>query len=130
MLRRIMDVISLVIGSIGVGIVVYCAVLAFIEIVLLEFRRIKGTPICKKREYLRHHLGSYLLIGLEFLIAADIIHSVFKPDLKSLTALGAIVAIRSVISFFLNKELKEGHDCASEGVRSLPSKLAKAKCIL
>ena len=101
MLRHIMDVISLVIGSIGVGIVVYGVVLAFIEIVLLEF-----------------------------LIAADIIHSVFKPDLKSLTALGAIVAIRSVISFFLNKELKEGHDCVSEGVRSLPSKLAKAKRIL
>lgn len=60
---------------------------------------------------LRHHFGSYLLLGLEFLIAADIIHTIFTPTLQKLAVLGGIVAIRTVINYFLNLELKNAHKC-------------------
>jgi uncharacterized membrane protein len=50
-------------------------------------------------------LGYYLLLGLEFLIAADIIDTLMKPATQDLIVLGAIVAIRTVISYSLNSEL-------------------------
>ena len=49
--------------------------------------------------------GSYLLLGLEFLIAADITQTVFKPTLTDATILGGIVVIWTVVSYFLNRDI-------------------------
>jgi uncharacterized membrane protein len=114
-MMKIIDWIALSVGIAGVVIVIWGVVLAATEFVKLEYLHIRGRFVCKKREYTRHHLGQYLLLGLEFLIAADIIHTVFKPNLQSLIILGAIVGIRTVISYFLNKELKEAHNCREDG---------------
>ncbi len=51
-------------------------------------------------------LGNYILLGLEFMIVSDIIHSFLQPDLLSLSTLGVLVLIRTMISFFLGKELE------------------------
>ena len=56
-------------------------------------------------ETIRHQFSSYLLLGLDFMLAADIIHTIHKPILNELYILAMIVGIRSVISFFLNKEM-------------------------
>jgi uncharacterized membrane protein len=114
LLIRIIDLISLGVGIVGVLIVLWGVIMAIVNLVKLEASRLRKGFICEKREYLRHHLGQYLLLGLEFLIAADIIHTVFKPYMQSLIILGAIVAIRTVISYFLNKELESGHNCREE----------------
>jgi uncharacterized membrane protein len=58
------------------------------------------------RRRLRHALGYYLLLGLEFLIAADIIDTLMKPSPQDLLILGAIVVIRTVISYSLKSEHK------------------------
>jgi len=68
-----------------------------------------GREIDEDRKRLRHVLGYYLLLGLEFLIAADIIDSLMKPSVQDLLVLGAIVLIRTVISYSLNAELKSEH---------------------
>ena len=60
----------------------------------------------EERKKLRHVLGYYLLLGLEFLIAADIIGTLMKPRVQDLAVLGAIVIIRTIISYSLNAELK------------------------
>ncbi|MBI2271270.1 MAG: DUF1622 domain-containing protein [Bacteroidetes bacterium] len=82
-----------------------------IVLCLIQFFR---SEISKKeigsideRKKIRIQLGTYLLLGLEFLIAADIIHSAHNPQLESLYVLGLIVLIRTVISFFLNRELEQ-----------------------
>ena len=54
-------------------------------------------------------LGTYLLLGIEFMIISDILHSCVHRDLDSLYALGLLVVIRTVISFFLAKELEGVH---------------------
>lgn len=54
-------------------------------------------------------LGSYLLLGIEFMIVSDLLHSSVSHDLKSLGELGALVVIRTVISYFLGKELESVH---------------------
>jgi uncharacterized membrane protein len=53
----------------------------------------------------RYDVGYHLLLGLEFLIAADIVNTVVEPTLEELAILGGIVLIRLVLGFFLHREL-------------------------
>ena len=66
----------------------------------------RGVNADEDRKQLRHLLGYYLLLGLEFLIAADIIDTLMKPSAQDLLVLGAIVLIRTIISYSLNAELR------------------------
>jgi uncharacterized membrane protein len=56
---------------------------------------------------LRSDFGRSILLGLEFLIAADIINTVaVTPTWQSVIVLGAIVAIRTFLSFSLELEIE------------------------
>lgn len=58
-------------------------------------------------EAFRRQLGRSILLGLEFLVAADIIATVaIKPSLESVAILGLIVIIRTFLSFSLGIELE------------------------
>lgn len=107
------DYIAIVIAILAIVLICWGVVISFIEFLRLEIRRFKGVNICHPRELLRHHLGSYLLLGLEFLIAADIIHTIIQPTLDEVIILGLIVAIRTILNYFLNREIAQ-HTCANE----------------
>ncbi len=107
----IIHYLSLAIGIAGISVITWGSVISFIQVVRLEVRGMQGEKVCGKREHIRHHLGTYILMGLEFLIAADLIRTVIRPTLQELAVLGSIVAIRTVISFFLNKEMLVSHKC-------------------
>ena len=51
-------------------------------------------------------LGYGIIIGLEFILAADVISTVMLPDYYNLGKLGALVLIRTVLNFFLDRELQ------------------------
>jgi uncharacterized membrane protein len=54
----------------------------------------------------RHQLGRAILLGLELLVAADIIRTVaVRPTLDSVVVLGVIVVVRTFLSFSLEVEL-------------------------
>lgn len=54
----------------------------------------------------REQLGRSILIGLEFLVAADIIRTVaVTPDPRSVAVLGGIVLIRTFLSYSLQLEV-------------------------
>lgn len=54
----------------------------------------------------RHQLGRAILLGLELLVAADIIRTVaITPTLESVAVLGGIVLVRTFLSFSLEVEL-------------------------
>jgi uncharacterized membrane protein len=55
----------------------------------------------------RVDLSRYILAGLEVFIVSDIVRTVLSPTLEALAVLGALVAIRSAISFFLEREMRE-----------------------
>lgn len=55
----------------------------------------------------RRHLARAILLGLEFLVAADIIQSVaVHPTLQSVGLLGLIVVIRSFLSISIEMEVE------------------------
>lgn len=56
---------------------------------------------------LRRSLGRAILLGLEILVAADIIRTVaIEPTIRSVIVLGGIVLIRTFLSFSLEVELE------------------------
>ncbi len=94
------------IGVLGVLVIVFGVVAGVLRFVRTEFRAAAGANVAVDRHHLRHALGYYLLLGLEILIAADIIDTLMKPSVQDLIVLGAIVLIRTVISYSLNAELR------------------------
>ena len=56
--------------------------------------------------WFREQLGRSILLGLEFLVAADIIRTVaVTPDARSVAILAGIVLIRTFLSFSLQLEV-------------------------
>ena len=103
---NVLDNISLGIGIVGIAVIVWGAFRTLVRAVILEFTRCRRKHTCCEREGLRREFGSYLLLALEFLIAADIVGTISDPTLEEVAVLGSIVAIRTVISFFLNREMQ------------------------
>ena len=55
---------------------------------------------------IRLHLGQFLALGLEFQLAADILATAVGPTFQEVQLLAAIVVIRTVLNYFLSKELE------------------------
>jgi uncharacterized membrane protein len=60
----------------------------------------------KAKRQMRQQLGAYLVLGLEFFIAADIIRTIIRPNWNEIGMLAAIIALRTILSYFLGLELK------------------------
>src|SRR5437879_636541 len=87
----------------GVGILVIGAVAAFIMYAIALVRHKDGSQAYRD---LRRDLGKAILIGLEFLVAADIIRSIaVDPTFVSIGVLGLIVLIRTFLSWSLEVEI-------------------------
>ena len=60
------------------------------------------------------------MLGLEFLIASDILKTVVDPTLDELAILGGVVVVRTVLSVFLKKEIKElAEDNSAKDIKEL-----------
>ena len=101
------------IGVLGVLVIVFGVASGLARLVRAEISAARGCDVDEARKRLRQMLGYYLLLGLEFLIAADIIDTLMKPSVQDLIVLGAIVLIRTVISWSLNSELRGGRKIES-----------------
>ncbi|TAL05036.1 MAG: DUF1622 domain-containing protein, partial [Verrucomicrobia bacterium] len=86
------------IGVLGVLVIVFGVAGGLWRFVRAECCAMRGANADEQRKHLRHLLGYYLLLGLEFLIAADIIDTLMKPNANDLLMLGAIIVMRTVIS--------------------------------
>ena len=60
----------------------------------------------KSLDQIRLMLGKYLSLGLEIFIGKDIVATILSPTWREIERLGAIVAIRIVLDFFLNRYIK------------------------
>ena len=64
----------------------------------------KGT-IGRKEIWVRFAI--WLLLGLEFELAADVVRSAISPTWTAIGQLGAIAAIRTVLNYFLERDISE-----------------------
>jgi len=87
----------------GVAILVVGSLVAFVS-AALSYRRVGGR---RAYEGARRNVGRAILLGLEFLIIADIVMTItVDPTLRSAAALGVIVLVRTFLSFSLEIELE------------------------
>ena len=108
-ISTILDYIALGIGSIALLVILWGVIKGVVEVIRIE---VTGRKREEDREYqllglARYHIGYHLLLGLEFLIAADIVNTILRPTLEELAILGIIVVIRIVIGYFLGKEVSD-----------------------
>ncbi len=57
-------------------------------------------------ERYKNHLGKGLLLGLEFLVAADVVERSTEPTLQNIMILGLLVVIRTFLSWSLVVEIE------------------------
>ena len=102
MLETFIRVAGLVIGTFGGLFIVYGAVIAIIELLARETR-------IREKSYhdIRWSFTTRILIGLEFFVAADVLKTILEPTSQDLIILGSLVAIRTVVSYFLGREVSE-----------------------
>lgn len=99
-----MELVGQVVDSIGVAILILGALAALVPY-LIAFVTLRATS--ESYTDLRRNLGRAILLGLEFLVAADIIRTVaITPTLGSVAALGLIVLIRTFLSAALQVEIE------------------------
>lgn len=96
---------TLGVSLLGVSVILYGVLCGLVRFLRSEAASVRGADVGDERRQLRQGLGYYLLLGLEFLIAADIMETLMTPTTEDLIVLGATVAIRTVISYSLNAEL-------------------------
>jgi uncharacterized membrane protein len=111
------ELVALIAGTAGlliegaaVLIVTFGAIDAFIRLMWVV-----ATPGVThgERKAIWRRFGMWLLLGLEFELAADIIGSVLSPTWQEVGKLGAIAVIRTFLNYFLEKDL-EGAEAAAE----------------
>lgn len=76
--------------------------IACLRLVLLQPRRLYIPPFID----IRLTLGSWLALGLEFQLGADILGTTIAPSFDALFRLAAIAIIRTFLNFFLSKEIE------------------------
>jgi uncharacterized membrane protein len=93
----------------GIEIVGIAIILAGAAAALMRYlaERLRRVPKKEAVGDFRSDLGRSILLGLEFLVAADIIGTVaIEPTLDSLAVLAGIVLIRTFLSFSLEVEIE------------------------
>jgi uncharacterized membrane protein len=101
--KRVADVVSTGFQVVGIAVLVIGAILAFVTYLKVLSRRSDTPTACSD---LRRDLGKAILVGLELLVAADIISSVaINPTFATVGVLGMIIVIRTFLSWSLEVEV-------------------------
>jgi uncharacterized membrane protein len=99
--NNVIETIGMAIDGAGVVVIVVGALMAFVTVVVRLSRRESDVY-----RGFRQQLGQTILLGLELLVAGDIVRTVATtPTLIGVTILGAIVLIRTFLSFSLEVEI-------------------------
>lgn len=102
--ESIVRITGTAIDAIGVAVIV---VGALVGTTLFAYRLSRGQPFTPVYRNYRTGLGRAILLGLEFLVAGDIIRTVaISPTFTSVGVLAAIVLVRTFLSFSLEVELE------------------------
>jgi uncharacterized membrane protein len=72
----------------------------------ISLRKDKTDPL-RRRKTVFLRFGSWLILALEFELAADIIRSAIAPTWEQIGMLGAVAFIRTFLNYFLEKDVEK-----------------------
>jgi len=109
--KHIASYVSLGLEIIAVLVIAWGGLMAFYEILKIGFERDSRVGL-KKEIWLR--FGVWLLLGLEFELAADIVRTAVAPTWIDIGQLGSIAVIRTFLNYFLEKEVERYGEATGE----------------
>lgn len=95
---------ELLVEAMAVLVVTYGAVEAFAKLIGLAISPGAGHGI---RKAVWRRFGTWLILGLEFALAADIIATAVAPSWQDIGQLGAIAVVRTFLNYFLEHDLEK-----------------------
>lgn len=112
----ILHTVNVVLNLFSIIVLVWGVVKAAVDFFRSEIRFSDRIKAAKMNNFIKDYLGTYVLLSLEILIAADIIESIINPTFNDILKLGIVVVIRTVISYFLHKEIEESSDQSEDAL--------------
>ncbi len=103
LLRAYVDLLVRVVEAAGAVIIFVGAVVATARFARAAFRSRREHEFTR----VRLGLGRYLVLGLEFQLASDVLKTAVAPSFEEIGKLAAIATIRTVLNYFLGKEIAE-----------------------
>ena len=109
LVHKTLEWLILILQGISVTVIIYGVLLTIFKFFKIEFSKENRILKVKALNKAKNFLGSYILLDLEILVCSGIILSILKPTLYDILLLGSTVTLRTVISYFLKKELKSSN---------------------
>jgi uncharacterized membrane protein len=110
--NHVIAVIHQVIEWASLGIELLAVAVIVAGVVIVSITRGTVRHLCRLQEHGAHEsykqqLGKPLLLGLELLVAADVIRTVsLEPTLANVAVLGVLVVVRTLLSWSLAVEME------------------------
>jgi uncharacterized membrane protein len=101
-LREMVDLMVRLIEACGAVVIMIGAVVAIAKFVVALGRR-----DINQFSSVRLSLARFLVLGLEFQLAADVLRTAISPSFEEIGKLAAIAAIRTLLNYFLNREIAQ-----------------------
>lgn len=98
----ILIIISSAITAIGILVIVIGSLVALYEFLVIVFKEGWSGRVFNE---VRLDYAHYLILGLDFFIAKDLVDIIVGPGFKTLLNLLLIIVIRSFLSYFLHKDI-------------------------
>ena len=80
---------------------------SIVTLVSLASSTIKGEHLPEHIRAIWLSFAAWILLGLEFALAADLIDTVASPSWEEIGRFGAIAAIRIALGYFLGRDIGE-----------------------
>ena len=112
MLHDIAHYIALAIEAIAIAVIAIGALEAVVGIARMGFH---SDATNDDRRTIWLNFARWLVAGLTFQLAADVVNTSFEPTWDEIGHLAAIAAIRTFLSFFLDRELEETRERRKKG---------------
>lgn len=104
-LHSVLVFIQRSVSAIGILIIISGVLLALYQYAQYLFSGQSVITHGSKINSIRLNLARILILGLEFIVAADLIGSTTAPDYYTVGLLAIIVLIRTLLTFSINREL-------------------------
>ncbi|ANI39480.1 DUF1622 domain-containing protein [Mycolicibacterium vaccae] len=101
-LRGMVDLMVRLIEACGAVVIMIGAVVAIVKFVAALARR-----NLDQFSAVRLTMARFLVLGLEFQLAADVLRTAISPSFEEIGKLAAIAAIRTALNYFLNREIAQ-----------------------
>jgi uncharacterized membrane protein len=119
-LDSIGELVEVVLNAISLILIVVGVIASFAKSIRERHRIPANHP---RHTYFRMMFGGWLVVALEFQLAADIVGTIVSPTNAHLIQLGAVALIRTFLNYFLNKELNEQVEYSRTTIKKTEEKI-------